>query len=257
MKPLCAKAMAVAVTVLGWVGAVGATAIPCTAYAGTASTVHTPIVDFREWELELKYGVQDWNDPEVGKQAAVFEVAYGVAPRWKTGLELGLSRVPGQAGRVDVVEFENVFQLTEQGRYWLDAGIFTELAHHRVDGETTFEIGPMLQKDIGQNQVNLNLLLERRLDSPGPGESIHTEVGYQAQWKWYAHPKLQPGLQVFGKLGDLGNLHSVELRAGPALFGVVRLGDARNLKYDFAIMAGLTHDTPDTTVRFRIEYEFF
>lgn len=233
-----------------------AAAVPVTAHAGPASSVHTPIVDYREWELELAYGVQDWNDPELGEQAAKFEVAYGVAPRWKSELEVEVSRAPGQAARVEEIEFENIFQLTEQGEHWLDAGIFTELSHNRVDNEYAFEIGPMLQKDIGQSQANLNLLLERRIDSPEPGESIHTEVGYQARWKWYKNPGLQPGLEVFGKLGDLGDLHSEELRIGPALYGVFRLGNARKLKCDVALLAGLTRNTPDTTFRFRLEYEF-
>lgn len=236
----------------------GALAMPGLALAGPASTVHTPIVDFREWELEIKGGVQDWNDTEDGEQAYKVELAYGIAPRWKAGLEVEYSRVPGHAGRVEEYEFENIFQLTEQGEHWLDAGIFSELSHNRIDNETALEIGPMLQKDIGQSQANLNLLFERRLDSPdGPGDAIHTEVGYQAQWKWYAHPKLQPGFQVFGKLGTLGHIHSEELRAGPALFGVFRVGNARNLKYDLALLGGLTRSTPGTTFRFRIEYEFF
>jgi hypothetical protein len=248
-------AVAPALGVAGLIAA--AVAMPDTAHAGPASSVHTPIVDFRERELEFKYGVQDWNDPDLGEQASKIAVAYGIAPRWKSEIELEYSRVPGHAGRVEELEWENVFQLTEQGEHWLDAGIFTELSHNRLENENAFEIGPMLQKDIGQSQANLNLLFERRIDSPEPGDAIRTEVKYQAQWKWYAHPKFQPGFQVFGELGTLGNLRSTELRAGPALFGVVRLGNARNLKYDFAVLAGMTRDTPDTTVRFRLEYEFF
>lgn len=248
-------AMAPAVGLAGLIAA--AVAMPGTAHAGPASSVHTPIVDFREWELEFKYGVQDWNDAELGEQAGVFALAYGVAPRWKTEVELEYSRVPGRAGRVEEFEWENYFQLTEHGEHWLDAGIFAELSHNRIENENELEIGPMLQRDIGQSQANLNLLFERRIDSPAPGESIRTEVKYQAQWKWYAHPKFQPGFQVFGELGTLGNLHSTELRAGPAAFGVLRLGNARNLKYDFAVLAGMTRGTPDTTVRFRLEYEFF
>lgn len=243
--------------VLGWFSVLSAGLLPCTAIAGPASSVHTPIVDYREWELELKGGVQDWDSPDDGEQAAKLAVGYGIAPRWKTELEMEISRVPGASARVEEFEWENVFQLTEHGEHWLDAGIFTELSHNRIDHETALEIGPLLQKEIGQSQLNLNLLFERRIDSPEDGESIHTEVTYQAQWKWYAYPKFQPGLQVFGTLGTLGNLHSDELSAGPALFGVARLGDGRNLKYDFAVLSGLTRNTPNTTVRFRLEYEFF
>jgi hypothetical protein len=243
----------------GWtVVLAGALAVPATAVAGAASSVHTPIVDYLEWELELKGGFQPLDDEAGGEHAYKVAFAYGIAPRWKTELELEYTRAPGEAARVEEYEFENVFQLTEHGEHWLDAGIFAELSHNRLDNETALEIGPMLQKEIGQNQLNLNLLLERRLDAAdNPGEAIRTEVGYQAQWKWFAHPAFQPGVQVFGKLGSFGSLHSEELMAGPAFFGVVRLGNAKNLKYDAGLLTGLTHGTPDTTFRFRIEYEFF
>jgi hypothetical protein len=236
----------------------GALAIPTTAKAGAASTVHTPIIDYREWELEFKGGFQPLNDQQDGEHAYKVELAYGIAPRWKTELEVEYTRAPGQSARVEEYEFENIFQLTEHGEHWLDAGIFTELSHNRLDNENALEIGPMLQKEIGQNQLNLNLLLERRLDAAdGPDDPIRTEVAYQAQWKWFAHPKFQPGVQVFGKLGTLGRLHSEELLAGPAFFGVVRLGNAKNLKYNAALLAGVTHGAPDTTFRFQLEYEFF
>ncbi|MGH8801614.1 MAG: hypothetical protein ACREX6_04895, partial [Casimicrobiaceae bacterium] len=75
--------------------------------------------------------------------------------------------------------------------------------------------------------------------------------------KYNLGPRFQPGVQVFGSLGDPAHLHSEELRIGPAFFGSARLGDARGLRYNAAILAGLTRGTPDTTVRFQLEYEFF
>lgn len=238
--------------------AIAGMAMPAVATAGAASTVHTPIVDYLEWELEFKGGIQPLSVAQDGEHAYKVELGYGIAPRWKTELELEYTRTPGQAARVEEYEFENIFQLTEHGEHWLDAGIFTELSHNRLDNESALELGSLLQKEIGQNQFNMNLLMERRLDTADiPGERIRTEVKYQAQWKWFAHPKFQPGVQVFGELGTLGHLHSGELIAGPALFGVVRIGNARNLRYDVALLAGLAHGSPDTTFRFRLEYEFF
>lgn len=231
-------------------------AMPRSALASPTSSVHSPNVDFRTWEFGFKYGVQDWDDAQDGEQAAKLALEYGIAPRWKTELELGFSRVPGQVGRVDEVELENSFQLTERGQHWLDAGLFTELSHHRDDGKTTLEVGPLLQKVVGHNQFNFNVLFERRLDSPAPGESNHTEVSYQAQWRWRGNPRVQAGVQLFGKLGDLGSLHSDGLRAGPVLFGVLRRGDGWKWKYDAGVFAGLTDDAPDMTVRVRMQYQF-
>ncbi|MGA9422403.1 MAG: hypothetical protein WBW61_08560, partial [Rhodanobacteraceae bacterium] len=91
--------------------------------AGPAESVYTPIVDYREWELELKSGVQDWGDRERGENAYKIDVGYGVAPRWFTELVAEYTRTPGTAGRVEEYEWENIIQMTEHGEHWLDAGV--------------------------------------------------------------------------------------------------------------------------------------
>ena len=49
--------------------------------------------------------------------------------------------------------------------------------------------------------------------------------------------------------------HQTESRMGPALFGQLVTGPRRKLKYDAAVLFGLNHNTPTTTVRFELEYE--
>ena len=71
------------------------------------------------------------------------------------------------------------------------------------------------------------------------------------------NPRFQPGVQVFGSLGDPAHLHSQELKAGPAFFGVASLGNGKSLRYNAALLGGLTRETPDTTLRVQLEYEFF
>ena len=229
------------------------------AHAGPARTLYTPIVSYREWELELRGGSQDWAQRDDGEQAAVAAVGYGIAPRWFTEVAAEYSRVPGKAARVEEMEWENVIQLTEHGRHWMDAGLFAEYAYNRLQRTHKIVVGPMLQKELGRSQFNLNLLLERRLDQPRPGQSPRvTQLSYALQWRWHgARPWLSPGLQGFGGLGRVGQLRSETFNLGPALFGESALGGGRKLKYNGALLAGLTRATPDVTVRFQLEYEFF
>ncbi len=51
--------------------------------------------------------------------------------------------------------------------------------------------------------------------------------------------------------------HATEHKIGPAFFGQVALGARDKLKYDGAILFGLNNNTPDTTVRFTLEYEMY
>jgi len=94
--------------------------------------------------------------------------------------------------------------------------------------------------------------------SPGRERRAVTQLSYALQWRWHgARPWLSPGLQGFGSLGRAGQLHSETFNLGPALFGESALGGGRKLKYNGALLAGLTRATPDATVRFELEYEFF
>ncbi len=228
------------------------------ASAGPADSVYSPIVHWREWELELQGGVQDWSHPATGERASKLALAYGLTPWWRTEFVAEYSQVPAAPARLEAFEWENVFQLTQHGRYWMDMGIFAELGHNRLQRSNDFQLGPMFQKEWGRSQVNLNLLAARQLSRiRDPGERRPTEFKYVAQWKYRVSPALQPGVQVFGSLGKFGHLHSDQLRAGPALMGMASLGDGHKLTYDAAILTGLTRNTPNTTVRFRIEYEFY
>jgi hypothetical protein len=197
--------------------------------AGPASTIYSPIVDYREWELELKGGVQDWGNDEEGERAAKVAVGYGLMPRWGVEVEAEYSQTPGHVAHVEEFELENIFQLTEHGEHWLDAGIFAELEHNRLENENELKLGPMLQREWGRSQANLNVYFARRLDAPEDAGDPRSEIEYQAQWKYNLQPSFQPGLQAFGSLGDPAHLHSQELKIGPAFFGVATLGNGKKL----------------------------
>lgn len=238
--------------------------LPMAATAGPSETIYSPIVDYREWELELKSGVQDWGDRDDGEQSYKLAVGYGIAPRWGMEFEAEYARAPGEAARVEEYEFENIFQLTEHGEHWMDVGIFTEIEHNRLNNLNAFTIGPMFQKETAHTQTNLNVYLRHRLsglpsdgDDEGADDHSRNDIAYQVQWKYNLSPQFQPGLQAFGSLDDPSHLHSQELKVGPAFFGVANPGDAKKIRYNAAIMGGLTRGTPDTTIRFQLEYEFF
>lgn len=249
--------------VVGLLGTFGGlAALPTRASAGPAENIYTPIIDYREWELELKGGVQNWGNRDTGERATKLAFGYGLAPRWGVEVETEYSQTPGNVAHVEELEFENIIQLTEHGEHWMDAGIFAELDHNRLENRNTLAIGPMLQKEFGRSQFNLNVLWERRLSAaPVEGEDDEGDsrngLAYNAQWRWNLQPKFQPGVQVFATLGDPAHLHSDEFKAGPAFFGVARLGDGKSLKYNAALLAGMTRNTPDATFRFQLEYEFF
>ena len=225
------------------------------AHAGPADKVYLPHVEAGELEFEFRGGVQD-EDDGAWERAFVADVGYGVNAWWFTELAVEYEGVSGEGGGIEALEWENVFQLTEQGKYWVDLGLFAEYEYTREDGTPDeIVVGPMFQKDIGRAQANLNLLFSREV---GADREDGTEFGYAWQLRWRGNPRCEFGLQGFGGAGEFGDLFEDDSsKAGPALFGGKRLAGGDKFKWDAALLAGLTSDSPDTTLRFQLEYEIY
>ena len=222
--------------------------------AGSADRVYSPVVEQGETELEWRGGYRDFASAP-SDHAFIFDVGYGVTNWWKTELVLEYAAEDGNPGKLEAWEWENIIVLTEQGKYWLDVGLFAEYEHGFSAGPDELKIGPMFQKEIGSTITNLNLLFKHEV---GSGSSSDTELDYSWQVKWRGNQALEWGVQGFGGLGVLGDLgvgdkHSI----GPAIFSLHRLASGNKIGFDAAVLAGLNEAAPDLTVRFQLEYEIY
>src|SRR5439155_18269182 len=202
---------------------------PAIATADPAAKVHLPTVVQGETEFELLGGYQWWRNNEDNRlRQFIGEVGYGVTSWWKTELGAGTTRLPNESYQLDEIEWENIFALTEPGQYWLDLGLFVELAHDHPDGRNAIAIGPMFQKEIESMQANLNVFFEREL---GAGADPGAAVNYEWQLKWRGDRRFEPGVQGFGTLGTTNNFgHETASRIGPALFGQVSTGGSQQIQ---------------------------
>jgi len=224
------------------------------ALAGPADKVYLPTVEKGETEFELRSGYRDYADGD-DEYASVFAIGYGVTNNWKTEIAFEYEGETGQGGKMEAVEWENIVVLTEQGKYWLDAGLFLEYEHTFADGPDELKIGPMFMKEFSRTIANLNLILERKI---GDGASSDIELGYNWQVKWRGDEALEWGLQGFGGAGMVDDLfEGDDHSAGPAFFGVKRLASGDKIAYDAALLAGLDDDAPDLTFRLSLEYEMY
>lgn len=227
-------------------------ALPLSAHADPASKVYLPQVEYRELEFELRGGRENFDGTSEGDgHQFVFDVGYGVTPRWFSELAVFYSKAPGAGGQIDELKNENIILLTEPGQHWMDVGVIAEFVHNRAEGVNEIEIGPLLQKQVGQEQFNLNFEFARELVA-----GAETALDYSAQWKHRGNPCAEFGMQAFGDLGAVGHLGQEHaFKVGPALFGAVRMPSGHKLKYDGAVLFGTNDDAADTTLRFQLEYE--
>lgn len=222
--------------------------------AGPADPVYAPVVEKGETEFEFRGGFRDFSGAP-NERAFVFAVGYGVTDRWQTEGVLEYASEGGERGRLEALEWENLFVLTEQGQHWMDIGVLAEYEHSFSSGPDTLKIGPLLQKEIGPTVANLNFRFDREI---GSGASHATEMKYSGQLKWRGNEALEWGVQGFGELGELGHLgQGASHSFGPAVFGTKRLQGRNKVRYNGAVLAGLNQAAPDVALRFQLEYELF
>ncbi len=231
------------------------TAFSTVAWGGPADYVFVPAVESGEREIDFKYGSAT-SDGEPGLKAASLGFGYGAKPWWFTELYVKYKHEDGRTF-LDAFEWENKFQLTETGKYPVDVGWIVELERPKDRAEGyELKMGPLFQTEFGRLQLNTNVLVERIFDSR---DSDATELGYQWQAKYRWRQELEWGFQGFGEVGDWNHWapsSEQNHRVGPAVFGKLGLGGRQAIRYNAALLLGLTNGSPDRTFRLQVEYEF-
>jgi high-affinity iron transporter len=251
MQPrLAARAAAT----LGLIAAGGLLAVP--PRAGAAHIVYSPVVEEGEVAVELR-GHHDFDSRDAIDGGQQFKLDFEYTPNawWRTELVGEWEKEPDESLEATEIAWENVFQLTPQGKYWMDFGVLAEYAYSlEDDGEDALELGLLGEKQFASTVLTANLIFEREFAS-----GADTEMEYAARYRWRMSQAFEPGVEFYGDLGDWGDngsFSSNEHQAGPSVLGKLGTGTHSAFKYEAAVLFGLTSDSPDTTFRFLLEYEF-
>ena len=218
--------------------------------------IRSPIIETHELEFE--------NNFVFGRgKTAVHELEYGFNDWLKLGVEAELAGDPGHGFRYDSTALEGFLQLTPQGKYWADVGLFAEYEHTARQGDPrALTFGPLVQKEaalFGLNTIHtVNALFTKEM---GAGSVGPLSMLMAAQSRLRLDPHFEPGFEYYG-LVTLGE-HGEDPRhfIGPAVAGRVGFRElgleaAGGIKYDAAYLRRLTGDIDPNTFRFRIELEF-
>ena len=218
--------------------------------------IRSPVIESGELEFE--------NNFTLGRsKTAVHELEYGFNDWLKLGVEAELAADPGHGFRYDATALEGFLQLTPQGKYWADVGLFAEYEHTARQGDPrALTFGPLVQKEVpllGLDTLHtVNALFTKQM---GAGSVGPPSMLLAAQSRVRLIPYFEPGIEYYGNI-TLGR-HGDEPRhrLGPMLVGHIgfrELGvDAPGgIKYDAAYLRRVGGETDPSTFRVRIELEF-
>jgi len=250
LRPTLAAAGALLVAVFTFLN-------PSPAHAG--HKVYYPTVEQGETELELRAHVTfDEDRHQRNAQQFKLGIGHGFTDWWFTELYAEVERAPESSDyEVEGYEWENLFRLTEPGKYWADFGFLVEYSRARESGNPNkWELTPIVQKQFGNQLATLNIIFERET---GKNASDEWELEYAWQYKWLGQPTLEYGLEGYGHLGEVTRWDDAgdqRHNLGPAIFGKIKTESRHAWKYKVALLFGVTAATPAVTLAGQVEYEF-
>jgi hypothetical protein len=224
---------------------------------------HSPIVTYGELEIEHN-GSVTFDKSKSGKnnnQSYVNELEFSFLPNWKIGLEGEWGAASGENLRYEATTIENVFQLTEQGKYWADLGFFAEYSHAASRGDPeSIKFGPLIEKEtadlFGVAALHtFNLLFEKEI---GRNRTDDTPMEIAWQSRLRLNPFFEPGFEYYGAISDIespGKLADQQHRIGPVFVGLYNFAPYGKIRYELGYLFGLTRGTEDGAVRWKFEYE--
>jgi FTR1 family protein len=218
--------------------------------------VYSPHVEKGELEIEARGCLAQGNRPEGDSaQTDKYEVGYGFTDWWSSMAVLEYERAAREGYHPSAKAWENIFQLTEPGRYWLDAGVYLEYAWADAHSDSDeIEAKALLEKSIGRWTNTANLIFNRTVGA-GSDDGVNVGYAWRTGYRWM--PEIEPGIEVYGGMGQTGSLglNDQSQSLGPEVLGRIRLSPGVALAYQVGYLFGLTSETPDGTFRWSLELE--
>jgi len=191
--------------------------------------------DFQYHELEFEYGVTDW---------------------WATSITASLIKPAEESLKYNILGWENTFQFTEQGKYWLDFGVHFELEFDDENDEPNiFEMRVLFEKTLPEYQHTFNVNFEQQFGSAAD-ESTELEYIWRSRKEITEHISI--GFEAYGSLGeikDFAPLQEQEHIIGPAIYNEFHVGPIE-IEAHLVWMFGLTEVSADHTFRWQLEFPF-
>jgi hypothetical protein len=222
--------------------------------------VRSPIVEEGEWEVEHNGALLfNRHDRKVDETSFTNSIGYGVTSWLKLEFEGEWEGARGEGGaRYVGSTIESTFQLTPQGKYFADFGLFAEFSKARFRGEPdTFEFGPIMQMDVQPFRLTFNALFERAIF--GPNRTNALGFGGAAQVLLPLNDFfLSPGLEYYAEIEDLrhrGRFNDQLHLLGPVVVGGFKLAQQAKVKYEAGYLFPLSRGADGGALRWKLELE--
>ena len=205
--------------------------------------VYHPYVQPLERELEFRWLHYDDNN-SINTQVYRLGIGQSLTDSWFVEAYV-IGEKNANESRVSAYEIEAKWQLTEQGQLSADWGLLFELEKERNPSIWEASTTLLVEREWGRTVGTANLSLSFEA---GDGISSELEPSAAAQVRYRYSRALEPAIEFYMAENTLG--------LGPVLMGEQRFGTRKKLHWELGVIAGLSNETPDATLRALAEFEF-
>lgn len=215
------------------------------AYA--TKTITSPYVTKGKATVEWRGGFETDNESKDSAKGR-HQFAYGFTDYYE--LKLSADANYNRDAEFTDIDFENKFQLTPKGEYFIDLGLrldYTRSVNAGTDGVGT---KILMAKKTGALSHLLNLEAGRDV-----GKNSSDDWGYGLSYGASVPitETLALGGEWYSDFGDFSKgYRNQDHRAGPVLYGTA----FDTVKYQIGVLAGVSDAAPDATVKATLNYSF-
>ena len=205
--------------------------------------IYHPYVQPLEHEIEFR-GLHFDNINNDSTQLYRLGLGKSFTSNWFTEVYI-IGAKDDDAFEVTAYELEAKVQLTEQGEFNADWGLLFEV--EKATELSIFELAATLlvEREWGRTVGTTNIALTFET---GDDITNELELSAAAQLRYRYSRALEPAIEFYFAQDTLG--------IGPTLMGEQRFGIGKKLHWELGVIAGLSDETPDTTLRALLEFEF-
>lgn len=223
--------------------------------AKAVEKVYSPNVELRELEIEFReHYTQDKVNAKDNQRKGKYEVGYAFTDKWFSSIYFEFEKEANGDYEHEATAWENIIQLTEQGQYWMDYGLYIELEHPNDGDSNKAELKLLLEKTWSRFTHTANLITETHFGGTANSE---VELGYawKSAYRW--KPSFTPALELYGSFGETDNLQFVNQKVGPVVSGSFKISNKSSIAYEAGYLLGTDGATSDGTMKFLLEWETY
>ena len=184
------------------------------------------------------------------------EVEYGVTDRWTLAYYADFEQPKDEDFKY--VQSRAVFlryRLFEPGQRFFDTTVYFEyyLPNHNYSENEKLETKIILEKNAGPLQIKLNPIFDKHLSGDDVGEGLEFEYAAGVYLKGLG--AITPGLEFYGKMGEIGNLKSPNEQQH-FIFPVIKAVISKHVDIDLGLGFGLTGQSDDLVVKGIFSYAY-